>query len=87
MTATGITAYLNQVTKYVVSGTLTEPAWENSVILSGSVTEEVAALKESDGHDIVCTGSITLTHELLRPVWSTSSGCSSTRSWSGAGGG
>jgi dihydrofolate reductase len=63
---TGITAYLNQVTKYVVSGTLTDPAWENSVILSGSVTEEVAALKESAGHDIVCTGSITLTHELLR---------------------
>ena len=63
---TGITAYLNQVTKYVVSSTLTKPDWENSVILSGSATEEVEALKESDGLDIVCTGSITLTHELLR---------------------
>ena len=62
---TGITAYLNQVTKYVVSGTLTDPAWENSVVLSGSVADEVAALKESDGRDIVCTGSVTLTHALL----------------------
>ena len=63
---TGITAYLNKVTKYVVSSTLTDPAWENSVIISGPVVEEVAALKEADGLDIVCTGSITLTHELLR---------------------
>lgn len=63
---TGITAYLNQVTKYVVSSTLTDPAWENSVIISDPVIEAVTALKESAGLDIVCTGSVTLTHALLR---------------------
>ena len=63
---TGITAQLNEVTKYVISSTMTDSAWQNSVILSGSVTEEVTALKEAEGTDIVCTGSIRLTHELLR---------------------
>ena len=63
---TGITAYLNRVTKYVVSSTLTDPAWENSVIVSGPVVEAVTALKETDGRDIVCTGSISLTHALIR---------------------
>ena len=63
---TGITAYLNRVTKYVVSSTLTDPAWENSVIISDPVIEAVTALKEAEGLDIVCTGSITLTHALLR---------------------
>jgi dihydrofolate reductase len=63
---TGITAYLNRVTKYVVTSTLTDPAWENSVIVPGPAIEAVANLKETDGRDIVCTGSITLTHALLR---------------------
>ena len=54
------------MTKYVISSTLTDPQWENSVILSGPVVEEVAALKDTDGLDIVCTGSVTLTHELVR---------------------
>ena len=36
------------------------------MILSGPVIEAVAALKEADGSDIVCTGSIKLTHALLR---------------------
>ena len=84
---TGITAYLNRVTKYVVTSTLTDPAWENSVIVPGPAIEAVAALKETDGRDIVCTGSITLTHALLRPGWSMSSGCSSSRWSSGAVGG
>jgi len=62
----GITAQLNEVTKYVISSTMTDPQWQNSVILSGPVVEEVTALKEAEGTDIVCTGSIQLTHELLR---------------------
>jgi dihydrofolate reductase len=63
---TGVTNYLNQVHKYVVSSTLTDPEWEPTTILSGDPTEEVAALKQSDGKDIVCTGSILLTHALIR---------------------
>lgn len=62
---TGITDYLNQVDKYVVSSTLTDPQWENSTVLSGDPVIEVAALKERPGADIVCTGSITLCHTLI----------------------
>ena len=57
---TGTSAYLDGVAKYVVSGTLTEPGWENTTILAGDPVEEVAALKQTDGDDIVLTGSITL---------------------------
>jgi len=62
---TGTSAYLDGVAKYVVSGTLTEPGWENTTILAGDPVEEVAALKQTDGDDIVLTGSITLGHALL----------------------
>jgi dihydrofolate reductase len=64
--ATGVTAYLNQVQKYVVSSTLTDPQWQNSAILAGDPVAEVRALKERPGQDIVVTGSITLCHALIR---------------------
>jgi len=63
--STGVTAYLNRVQKYVVSSTMTDPAWENSTVLSGDPVEEVRALKEQPGQDIVVTGSITLCHTLI----------------------
>lgn len=59
---TGITAYLNQVRKYVVSS---HPGWVNSTVLSGDPVGEVRALKEHPGADIVVTGSITLCHTLI----------------------
>jgi dihydrofolate reductase len=62
---TGITDYLNRVQKYVVSSTMTDPGWENSTVLSGDPVEEVRALKEQPGKDIVVTGSITLCHTLI----------------------
>jgi len=62
---TGITDYLNRVTKYVVSSTLQDPRWENTVVLRGPVVDEVAALKSVPGADIVCTGSVTLTRALV----------------------
>jgi dihydrofolate reductase len=62
---TGITAYLNQVRKYVVSSTLTEPGWEPTTVLSGDPVPQVRALKEEPGKDIVVTGSITLCHTLI----------------------
>ncbi len=61
----GITDYLNQVQKYVVSSTLTEPGWENTTVLSGDAVEEVRALKDQPGGDIVLTGSITLAHAMV----------------------
>ena len=62
---TGVTAYLNQVRKYVVSSTLTDHGWENSTVLAGDPVAEVRALKEQPGQDIVVTGSITLVHALV----------------------
>jgi dihydrofolate reductase len=62
---TGITDYLNNVDKYVVSSTMKDPAWQNSTVLSGDPVENVRALKERTGNDIVLTGSITLTHALI----------------------
>lgn len=63
---TGVTAYLNSVAKYVVSTTMTDPAWSNSTVLSGPLVEEVTRLKEQPGRDIVVTGSIRLVHSLVR---------------------
>lgn len=62
---TGISAYLDAVPKYVVSRTLTEPGWQHTTVLSGDPVEQVRALKEQPGADIVVTGSITLCHTLI----------------------
>ncbi|MCW2758274.1 MAG: dihydrofolate reductase [Nocardioidaceae bacterium] len=62
---TGVTDYLNRVRKYVVSSTMTDPEWQNSTVLAGDPADEVRALKEQPGDDIVLTGSITLAHALI----------------------
>jgi len=78
----GTADYLTQVAKYVVSSTLDEPRWENTNVLRGEVLDEVRALKALPGDmDIVVTGSMRLVARLIPPVSSTSTGCSSTRSW------
>jgi dihydrofolate reductase len=56
----GISDYLNRVSKYVVSSTLTDPEWEPSTVLRGPVRDEIEALKSKPGKDIVTTGSLTL---------------------------
>lgn len=58
-------AYLDQVQKYVVSSSMTDPQWRNSTVLSGDPLDEVRRLKESDGGDITLPGSITLAHAVL----------------------
>lgn len=62
---TGVTDQLNTVQKYVVSQTLRDPEWQNSTVLSGDLVDEVRALKEQPGKDIVVTGSIRLCHTLI----------------------
>ena len=60
------TPYLNQVTKYVVSNTLSEPLpWQNSVLLSGDPAASVAALKGEPGPDLAIVGSARLVGSLL----------------------
>jgi dihydrofolate reductase len=63
---TGVSEYLNRVDKYVISSTLIEPRWGGTIILRGDLTDEVTALKNQPGGDIVATGSITLVHALNR---------------------
>lgn len=62
---TGVSAYLNAVDKYVVSTTLGDPGWENTTVLRGSPLDEVQALKNAPGRDIVATGSTRLVHALI----------------------
>jgi dihydrofolate reductase len=62
---TGITDELNQVHKYVVSSTMTDPEWQNSTIISGDWAAQVRELKEREGGEIGVTGSIRLTHALI----------------------
>lgn len=63
---TGVTTYLNEVSKYVVSSTITDPQWQNTTVLPGDPVPSVRALKERQGKDIVITGSITLCHTLIK---------------------
>ena len=62
---TGITDYLNKVTKYVVSSSLEEPGWENTTVLQGPLRDEITRLKSEQGGDIVVTGSMTVVTELI----------------------
>jgi dihydrofolate reductase len=62
---TGVTDYLNQVAKYVVSSTMSDPDWQNSTVLTGDPVEQATALKSQPGKDIVLTGSISLAHALI----------------------
>ena len=63
---TGVSDYLNRVTKYVVSNTLGDPQWEGTVVLPGDgFADELRALKARPGGDIVATGSITLVRSLI----------------------
>ncbi|SOJ55192.1 hypothetical protein MSIMFB_02681 [Mycobacterium simulans] len=63
--ASGVADYLNNVAKYVVSSTMTDPKWNNSTVLSGDPVTHVRTLKAAPGGDIVVTGSITLCHTLI----------------------
>ena len=62
---TGVADYLNDVAKYVVSATMTDPEWRNSTVLPGDPVQQVRTLKEAPGGEIVVTGSITLCHTLI----------------------
>jgi dihydrofolate reductase len=62
---TGITNYLNNVSKYVVSSSLRDPQWEHTAVLDGALVDETQALKSKPGRDIVTTGSMTVVRELI----------------------
>jgi dihydrofolate reductase len=55
----------NSTKKYVVSHTSFEPAWNNSVCITGEVVAEIKKLKEQDGPDLWVWGSGNLIQTLL----------------------
>jgi dihydrofolate reductase len=56
---------MNEMPKYVVSSTLTSAEWNNSVVLSGNVVDEVRKLKQQINGVILVTGSSQLVHTLI----------------------
>lgn len=63
---------VNKITKYVVSKTLKNPTWENTVIVKD--VEELKKLKASDGPDLQVYGSANLVqtlmqHDLVDEFW------------------
>jgi dihydrofolate reductase len=57
---------LNNAKKYVVSTTLSELKWQNSILIKGDVTEEVRRLKQQDGPELQVHGSSNLIQTLLK---------------------
>jgi dihydrofolate reductase len=55
----------NSMPKYVVSSTLTDPAWNNSHVLSGDLAEDVTNLKAANAGDILIAGSGQLVRGLI----------------------
>jgi dihydrofolate reductase len=56
---------LNSMPKYVVSSTLEDPQWNNSIVLSGGVVAEVSKLKQDIDGEILVPASIKLVRTLL----------------------
>ena len=61
----GFADRMNGMPKYVVSTTLTEPAWNNTSVISENVTAAIAELKAEEGQDLLIAGSVTLIDSLL----------------------
>ena len=55
---------INDVTKYVVSKTMKKSDWKNSIFLES--VDDIEKLKNSDGSDILVSGSGTLVQTLLK---------------------
>lgn len=63
---------VNKITKYVVSKTLKNPTWENTVVIKG--IQELKELKHSKGPDLQVYGSSNLVqtlmqHDLVDEFW------------------
>jgi dihydrofolate reductase len=56
--------FFNDTTKYVVSGTLTNPTWRMSEVVGPYDSDRIRKLKEDVG-DLYVSGSVTLVHAML----------------------
>ena len=59
-----VAAKLNGLPKYVASSTLRDPAWPNTVVLSGDVIGQVKQLKQQPGGELQVHGSCGLARSL-----------------------
>lgn len=57
---------IDEAAKYVVSNTLTEHNWTNSIFIRGDVVGEIRKLKAQDGPDLQVYGSADLCQTLFR---------------------
>jgi dihydrofolate reductase len=55
----------NNMPKYVVSSTLSEPEWSNSTVITGDIPAEVARVRDEVDGDLVIHGSASLVQTLL----------------------
>src|SRR3954466_14457378 len=51
----------NNMAKYVVTSTLSDPDWNNTTVIAGDLAKAVAQLKEDVNGDILVNGSVQLT--------------------------
>ncbi|MFK4106891.1 dihydrofolate reductase family protein [Streptomyces sp. NPDC019531] len=63
--ANPVAVKLNTLPKYVVSSTLTDPAWHGTSVIGGDLAKEVTALKESTDGELQVHGSGVLLRSLL----------------------
>jgi dihydrofolate reductase len=61
----GFADKMNSMPKYVVSSTLERADWNNSTVLRGDLAEEVRALMQQPGGDILVAGSASLARGLI----------------------
>jgi dihydrofolate reductase len=59
-------SHINNTPKYVASTTLKKVEWQNSTLITGSIADEIARLKQQPGKAIGVAGSPTLVRWLLR---------------------
>ena len=55
----------NNMPKYVVSSTLTDPEWTNSIVIDGDLADAVSKIRAEHEGDIVVHGSAQLSQALL----------------------
>src|SRR4051794_19827234 len=60
----GFADKFNNMRKYVVSTTLSDPDWNNSQVLGSDLPAEVARIKGDHDGDLLVNGSVTLVHAL-----------------------
>ncbi len=56
---------LNSLPKYVVSSTLDDPDWNNSIVVKGDVVQEVSRLRTDLNAQILCLASFHLVRTLI----------------------